>query len=469
MLFGNNSIHKTHYETLGVKEYASYEEIRTSYHSAILNSHPDKLQRKSEISNPDLVSGDRFLEVQRAWEILSDSRSRAIYDNELQALRQDAVAAEDVSLEDLMVEDAGEVLEFFYQCRCGDYFSVDSLELGKMGCTLLRDSSLRLIFVFRICSCWNCMSGYDSTSMGGTSLSSELSGSFFSNLWHLQLKLWKKFCYKQLSTMLFGNKSIHKTHYETLGVEEYASYEEIRASYRSAVLNSHPDKLQRTSEISNPNLEPGDRFLEKEKARKIRTGKGRAIGQVLFILTVTNELTELPIDFRLPRRTRAIVVDSFRLIFGLSSMGCCMLWNLTCINILRSQLEIDMGSEDGNPRWSVFDGVKIIPTTPEAVMAQINSAIAAFEYTHATALLQSPSSLSKNKSSNVPSASQYDARTADEAYKAGLAALAAGKLDEALHSLNLSLSKCPPDKTSAVAKLQSLISLTSQQLLKSPK
>uniref|UniRef100_A0A5B7BDX6 Putative diphthamide biosynthesis protein 4 n=1 Tax=Davidia involucrata TaxID=16924 RepID=A0A5B7BDX6_DAVIN len=141
MLFGNNSTHKTHYEILGVKEYASYEEIRTSYRSAILNSHPDKLQRTSEISDPEQEPGDRFLEVQRAWEILSNSMSRPIYDNELRAKQQDAVAAEDVSLEDLTVEDAGEILELFYQCRCGDYFSVDSLELGKMGCTLLRDGS----------------------------------------------------------------------------------------------------------------------------------------------------------------------------------------------------------------------------------------------------------------------------------------------------------------------------------------
>ncbi|PSS31411.1 Glycine dehydrogenase [Actinidia chinensis var. chinensis] len=128
---------------------------------------------------------------------------------------------------------------------------------------------------------------------------------------------------------------------------------------------------------------------------------------------------------------------------------------------------MEMGSGEGSPHWSVFDGVKNIPTTPEALMTEINSAISANEYAHATALLQSASScISKNKSSDVNSTSQYDARMADEAYKAGLASLAAGKLDEALHSLNISLSKCPPDKTTAVAKLQSLISLTSQQLQK---
>lgn len=122
---------------------------------------------------------------------------------------------------------------------------------------------------------------------------------------------------------------------------------------------------------------------------------------------------------------------------------------------------------EGSRHWSVFDGVKNFPSTPEALMPEINSAISAYEYARATDLQQSPSYSSlKNKSSDSNSISQYDARMADEAYKAGLASLASGKLDEALHSLNMSLSKCPPDETSAVTKLQSLISLTSQQLHK---
>ncbi|CAI8616766.1 unnamed protein product [Vicia faba] len=39
------------------------------------------------------------------------------------------------------IEDAGEILELFYQRRCCDYFSVDSLELQKIGYMLLRDES----------------------------------------------------------------------------------------------------------------------------------------------------------------------------------------------------------------------------------------------------------------------------------------------------------------------------------------
>ncbi|MCL7052209.1 hypothetical protein MKW94_012483 [Papaver nudicaule] len=48
-------------------------------------------------------------------------------------------ADQDVNLEEMMVEEAaGEVLELFYECRCGDYFSVDSIELGEMGYSLRR-------------------------------------------------------------------------------------------------------------------------------------------------------------------------------------------------------------------------------------------------------------------------------------------------------------------------------------------
>ncbi|KAF2309858.1 hypothetical protein GH714_005397 [Hevea brasiliensis] len=133
------------------------------------------------------------------------------------------------------------------------------------------------------------------------------------------------------------------------------------------------------------------------------------------------------------------------------------------------QLGRKKGSMEGNPSWSVFDGIKTIPSTPEALMAEIDTAIKNLEYARATARLDPPStSHLKTKSPRGGASPQYDARMADEAYRAGCAALAAGKLDEALHSLNISLLKCPPDKTSAVAKLQSLISLTSQQLQKLP-
>lgn len=130
-----NSTEQTYYDILSVREDASYEEIRGCYRSAILNSHPDKLQ------DTELESGDRFLKIQKAWETLSDPRSRAVYDSELRASRQDTATAEDLSLKDMSIEDDVEAVELFYQCRCGDYFSVDSCELGEMGYAMSRDGS----------------------------------------------------------------------------------------------------------------------------------------------------------------------------------------------------------------------------------------------------------------------------------------------------------------------------------------
>lgn len=129
-------------------------------------------------------------------------------------------------------------------------------------------------------------------------------------------------------------------------------------------------------------------------------------------------------------------------------------------------------SREGIRHWSVYDSIKIIPSKPESLMAEINSAISSLEYAKSSRLLNSLSPVSKNNKKSIDDANLnsssglYDARRADEAYKAGLAYLAAGQLEEAFRSLNLALTKCPPNKTSAVAKLRSLISLTAQRLRK---
>ncbi|PRQ28340.1 hypothetical protein RchiOBHm_Chr5g0002021 [Rosa chinensis] len=83
-----------------------------------------------------------------------------------------------------------------------------------------------------------------------------------------------------------------------------------------------------------------------------------------------------------------------------------------------------MGSSQKSSQWrSVFDGVKLktIPSMPEVLMAEINTAICNLEYACASVLLESTSpsssssSISKNESSAQP---QFDARKADQAYKA---------------------------------------------------
>ena len=150
------NIKETHYEVLNVKEDANYEDIRASYRSAALSLHPDKLLKTSDTSSSDQAISEKFLKVHKAWEILSDATSRLIYDKELKnSRREDFLAsevAEDLRLQDMTVEDAGEseTLEWFYQCRCGDYFSVDSLELQKIGYSLVRDENSISIFILNV-------------------------------------------------------------------------------------------------------------------------------------------------------------------------------------------------------------------------------------------------------------------------------------------------------------------------------
>ncbi|KAL5985887.1 hypothetical protein ACLOJK_027877 [Asimina triloba] len=144
LLGGNKSFQKTHYDILSVKEDASFNEIRASYRAAILDSHPDKLCVQFETSNTKHGFQERFLQVQMAWEILGNSASRVVYDCELQTSRQDFEVADDVKLEEMTVDDSGELLQLFYQCRCGDYISIDSDELGEMGFFLKRNGGKEL-------------------------------------------------------------------------------------------------------------------------------------------------------------------------------------------------------------------------------------------------------------------------------------------------------------------------------------
>lgn len=64
---------KDYYETLGVSRTASEEEIKKSFRKLAMKYHPDR--------NPDDKSSEaKFKEVKEAYDILSDSKKRAAYD-----------------------------------------------------------------------------------------------------------------------------------------------------------------------------------------------------------------------------------------------------------------------------------------------------------------------------------------------------------------------------------------------------
>jgi diphthamide biosynthesis protein 4 len=68
--------------------------------------------------------------------------------------------------------------------------------------------------------------------------------------------------------VLGSNICIEKTLYEVLSVTEDATYDEIRAAYKSSALNTHPDKAQTALESSVPSDEHRG-FLSVQKAWEI--------------------------------------------------------------------------------------------------------------------------------------------------------------------------------------------------------
>lgn len=64
---------RTHYEVLGVAKDASDNEIKAAWRAGVKASHPDR-------HPDDPTAGDRFKEIQAAYETLSDPEKRNNYD-----------------------------------------------------------------------------------------------------------------------------------------------------------------------------------------------------------------------------------------------------------------------------------------------------------------------------------------------------------------------------------------------------
>ncbi|CAG8951293.1 hypothetical protein HYFRA_00008043 [Hymenoscyphus fraxineus] len=126
----------THYEILGLPEAIRNEShipaqtLKSAYRRALLQNHPDKSQVQSKASSHARTSIYSIDQISEAFQILSNSRSRATYDKELKLQREPAntkdgkggqafrTGVETVDLDDLEVDDAQDL--WYRSCRCGD-------------------------------------------------------------------------------------------------------------------------------------------------------------------------------------------------------------------------------------------------------------------------------------------------------------------------------------------------------------
>lgn len=66
---------KDYYYILGVKENSTEKEIKTAYRKLSIKFHPDK-------NNGDEFFQERFVDINEAYEILSDVHKKYFYDKE---------------------------------------------------------------------------------------------------------------------------------------------------------------------------------------------------------------------------------------------------------------------------------------------------------------------------------------------------------------------------------------------------
>ncbi|KAF9011171.1 hypothetical protein BDQ17DRAFT_1387623 [Cyathus striatus] len=137
-----DSSHPTpnYYLLLSLPQNASYAEIKSAYHKALLQTHPDKQNRRIVLSTTEPID---ISALKEAYVTLSSPELRARYDASLMAQGKNAGPrpAQVVSLEEFTSEVDGDDQDgpWRYDCRCGGIYriSVEDMERGLhlIGCT----------------------------------------------------------------------------------------------------------------------------------------------------------------------------------------------------------------------------------------------------------------------------------------------------------------------------------------------
>jgi DnaJ-class molecular chaperone len=114
---------KNYYDILGVPYDATDHNIKAQFHKLARLYHPDKQKSR-------FFDETKFIQIQEAWKILSNSESKRSYDESIRANIQAYQAmymnADDVGIDEFVIDKEGVRSR---TCRCGDYFQVCELQM----------------------------------------------------------------------------------------------------------------------------------------------------------------------------------------------------------------------------------------------------------------------------------------------------------------------------------------------------
>lgn len=124
----------SHYEILGLDSDCSLEDVKRAYREKLLNSHPDKKMLNESKQYCGNISVNA---IQKAYQVLADTKSRSEYDNELmeshkkQGYHSFGDGLDEYSLDEFYFNT--DIVQYCMDCpRCkaedGFHFSEDTLE-----------------------------------------------------------------------------------------------------------------------------------------------------------------------------------------------------------------------------------------------------------------------------------------------------------------------------------------------------
>ncbi|CAI4043974.1 Jjj3p SKDI_10G2970 [Saccharomyces kudriavzevii IFO 1802] len=151
----------THYEILRIPSDATQEEIKKAYRDRLLNTHPDKLAKKTS----NKVNSVTIDTIQDAYKVLSNIKTRGEYDKLIlenykhQGFHNCGDGLDEFSLDDFSFDE--EKLEFMMNCpRCqfgdGFHFKESLLEecIDNENVNEWDQSGYQLLTQCSACSLW---------------------------------------------------------------------------------------------------------------------------------------------------------------------------------------------------------------------------------------------------------------------------------------------------------------------------